>query len=207
MAHTLDSAAVARHSRRAQKAAACFIAAAFAFEWVVPAVARVDVKVEYDKKFDFASVRTWSWPGSGPGVVKMARTAEDDPEAARQRAEPVIVDAIETELKQRGLQQTRDASDLVVTYYLLLSTNMSAQTIGQFLPATTAWGLPPFEAATQSLKVMNRGSLVIDLSAKGTVVWRGLAQANIKMDVDEKRRQALIREAVRDLLRRYPRQR
>ena len=59
---------------------------------------------------------------------------------------------------------------------------MSTQTMGQFLPATTAWGLPPFPQATQSLKIMNRGSLVLDLSAKGTVVWRGVAQAKIKMD-------------------------
>jgi hypothetical protein len=102
------------------------------------------------------------------------------------------------------LQQTEAEPDLIVGYYLLLSTNMSAQTIGQFLPATTAWGLPPFAAATQSLKIMNQGSLVLDLSAKGTVVWRGLAQARIKLDADALQREALLRESVRDLLRRYP---
>jgi hypothetical protein len=52
--------------------------------------------------------------------------------------------------------------------------------------------------------MMNYGSLVIDLSANKTVVWRGLAQAKIKTDADDQRREALIREAVRDLLRRYP---
>ena len=51
---------------------------------------------------------------------------------------------------------------------------------------------------------MNQGSLVLDLSAKGTVVWRGVAQANIKIDADDKKREALLREGVRDLLRRYP---
>ena len=52
--------------------------------------------------------------------------------------------------------------------------------------------------------MMNRGSLVLDLSANGSVVWRGVAQANIKFDVDEKKRETLIREAVRDLLKRFP---
>jgi hypothetical protein len=101
---------------------------------------------------------------------------------------------------------TRAAADphLTVHYYLLLTTNMSAQTIGQFLPATTSWGLPPFAQATQSLEMMNSGSLVLDLSAKGTVVWRGVAQANIKMDATAKKREALLREAIRDLLRRFP---
>ena len=57
---------------------------------------------------------------------------------------------------------------------------------------------------TQSLTMMNRGSLVIDLSAKGAVVWRGVAQANVKFDADQNKRETLIREAVRDLLKRYP---
>ena len=52
--------------------------------------------------------------------------------------------------------------------------------------------------------MMNRGSLVLDLSAKGAVVWRGVAQANISFDADEKKRESLIREGVRDLLKRYP---
>ena len=43
-----------------------------------------------------------------------------------------------------------------------------------------AWGLPLFPQATQSLKVLNQGALVLDLSAKGAVVWRGVAQAQIK---------------------------
>ena len=67
-----------------------------------------------------------------------------------------------------------------------------------------SWGLPLFPQATQSLKVLNQGALVIDLSANGTVVWRGVAQAEIKMDTDFKKREALLREGVRDLLKRYP---
>lgn len=166
--------------------------------------ARVDVKVEFDKAFDFKSVRTWAWNPQGPGELKMARTKDDDPEVWRRRAEPIIVEAVATEMSRRGLQVTTAAPDLLVTYFLLLTTNMSTQSVGQFLPATAAWGLPPFAPATQSLEVMNAGSLVLDLSAKGTVVWRGVAQAKIKIDADDKRREALLREAVRDLLRRYP---
>lgn len=166
--------------------------------------ARVDVHVEFDKTFDFTAVRTWGWNPAGPGEVKMARTRDDDPDAMKAFAEPRIVETVETEMARQKLARADADPDLAVTYYLLLTTNMSTQTIGQFLPATTAWGLPPFAGATQSLKMMNRGSLVLDLSAKGIVVWRGLAQSNIKIDADVERREALLREAVRDLLRRYP---
>jgi len=108
------------------------------------------------------------------------------------------------EMKNRSLQQAASQPDLMLTYFLLLSTNMSAQTVGQFLPSTTAWGLPPFAPATQSLKMMNKGSLVLDLSAKGVVVWRGVAEAKVDFEADDKKREALIREGVRDLLKRYP---
>ena len=105
-----------------------------------------------------------------------------------------------TETASRGLRLATSAPDLTATYYLLLTTNMSTQEMGQFLPATVAWGIPPFAPATQSLTVMNRGSLVLDFSAGGKVVWRGVAQANIQTDADDKRREKLLREGVRDLL-------
>jgi hypothetical protein len=171
------------------------------------ALARVDVNIQFDEKFDFATVKTWAWSPSGYGDVKMARTQTDNPEAYRKMAEPIIVDAVTTELNARGLRSSETSAappDITVVYYLLLSTNVTAQTMGQFLPNTTAWGLPPFLATTQSFEVFNRGSLVLDLSSGSNVIWRGVAQSNIKPDADLKKRENVLREAIRDLLRRYP---
>jgi hypothetical protein len=165
--------------------------------------ARVDVTVEFDKTFDFTRVKTWAW-SQPPGDLKMARTRDDDPEAMRKTAEPVVLDAVAAEMPRRGMNAATTSPDLTLTYYLLLTTNLSAQTMGQFLPPTAEWGLPPFAPATQSLKMMNHGSLVLDFSSSDVVVWRGLARAQIKIGVEQKQREALIREAVRDLLRRFP---
>ena len=98
------------------------------------------MKVDFDKTFDFKKVKTWGWHPHGPGDVKMARTQQDDPEAMRKRAEPIIVDAVTTEMGRRGLTPAASAPDVTVIYYLLLTTNMSTQTIGQFLPATRRVG-------------------------------------------------------------------
>ena len=166
--------------------------------------ARVDVKIDFDKSFNFKAVKTWGWHADGPGEVKMARTQNDDPDAMNKLAAPPIIDTVTSEMTRLKLQQAPSDPDLAVHYYLLLTTNMSTQTIGQFLPGTLEWGLPLFPQATQSLKILNQGSLVLDLSAKGAVVWRGVAQAQIKPDADNKRREALLREGVRDLLKRYP---
>ena len=168
-----------------------------------PALARVDVKIDFDKNFNFTAVRTWRFDPAGNGDVKMARTQKDNPDAVKAVAEPIIVDAVNTEMQRLKLQ-TSDTPDLIVRYFLLLSTDQSAQTMGQFLPGTTAWALPPFQQTTQSLKVMNQGSLVIDLAGGGNVVWRGVAQAKLKFDTEFKKREAVMREAVRDLLKRFP---
>jgi len=166
--------------------------------------AKVNVKIDADKTFDFKSAQTWAWNPSGPGEVKMARSPDDDPEVARKHVEPIIVDAVNTEIGRRGLKAAASQPDLVLTYYLLLSIDAATQTVGQFLPGTTAWALPPFAPATQSMTMMNQGSLVLDLASKGTVVWRGVAQARISMDADDKKRESLIREGVRELLQKYP---
>jgi hypothetical protein len=167
-------------------------------------LARVDVKIDFDKTFDFKTVKTWGWAPAGPGEVKMARTQTDDPDAMKKVAEPPIVDAVTTEMTRLGLEKVEANPDVVVAYYLLLTTNMTAQTMGQFLPATMAWGLPLFPQATQSLKVLNQGALVLDLTAKSAIVWRGVAQSQIKIGTDMKKREAMLREGVRDLLKRYP---
>jgi hypothetical protein len=134
----------------------------------------------------------------------MARTQTDNPEGMNKVAAPPILDSVTSEMKRIGLQQAESDPDLAVHYFLLLTTNMSTQSMGQFLDGTVAWGLPLFPQATTSLKVLNQGSLVLDLSAKGRVVWRGVAQAQLKPDTDIKKREALLREGVRDLLKRYP---
>jgi Domain of unknown function (DUF4136) len=169
-----------------------------------PGAAGVDVRAEFDKKFDFGKVRTWAWNPAGAGEVKMARTPDDDPEVVRKRAEPIIKESVAAELASRKLQLSDANPDLTLTYYLLLTVGSSTQTLGQFLPPVAEWGLPPFTPQTQSLTVVERGSLVLDLSSDGRVVWRGIAQAKIKWEDDSARREALLREAVRDLLKRFP---
>jgi hypothetical protein len=164
----------------------------------------VDVQVVNDKMFDFRSVHTWGWNPSEAGRVMMARTKDDDAEGMKKRVDPIMRDAVSKEMTARGLKEASAKPDLTVAYYLLLSINTETQTVGQFLPATVMWGLPPFAPATQSFKVLNRGSLVLDMSAGDTIVWRGMAQADLAPDADGKKREARLREGVRDLLKRYP---
>ena len=103
-----------------------------------PLLRAVDTKVLYDKKFDFKSIRSWTWSPSGPGEIKMLVSAQDDPDAVKKRFEPVIMDAVNTQLTGRGYVKGEANADVRVTYYVLLSAGTSAQQMGQFLPGTVA---------------------------------------------------------------------
>ena len=178
------------------------VAAAFILSDAV--LARVKVQIDFDKAFNFKPVKTWRWNPEGAGDVKVGRNKNDDPAAFKARAEPIILSAVDAEMPKRGMTKADADANVTLTYYLLLTMNLGGQTMGQFLPGTVSWGLPPFAQVTQSLELMNQGALVFDFSAGGTVVWRGVARAEVKLDADEKRREALLREAVRDLLKRFP---
>jgi hypothetical protein len=166
--------------------------------------AAVKTRSEFDKTFDFRPVRTWAWHPDGAGQVIASRTQNDDPDAIKALAEPIIVSGVNAEMPKRGLSRSENAPDLQLRYYLLLSVGSSAQTVGQFLPSVAQWGLPPFAPATSSLEIIERGSLVLDLSAKSNVVWRGIAEAKIEMGLEQDKRRKLLEEAVREILKRYP---
>ena len=166
--------------------------------------AAVKTSADFDKAFDFTQAKTWGWNPKGAGDVIMARTPEDDAATVKPRAEPIILSAVAAEMPKRGLTLATATPDLVLTYYLLLTVNMSRQTMGQFLPPVAAWGIPPFAPATTAINAMEQGSLVLDLSAKGQVVWRGLGEAEINWTLNDNQRTALLREAVQKILERYP---
>ena len=171
--------------------------------------AGVKVRSQHDKTFDFRGLTTWAWHPDGAGDVRMAVTADDNPAAVKTRFEPVIIDAVQKEMASRGLT-VADASgtpQLYVNYYVLISTNQSRQTMGQFLPTVPEWGIPPFcYGATQSLKVFEEGSLVLDVTSAKTrlLIWRGMAVAELQRKVEPQERDTRLRAAIAEVVKKFP---
>jgi hypothetical protein len=161
------------------------------------------LRVDADKTVDFTAFKTWAW-SEGVGDIMMARTTKDDPEAMRQRAQPIIMDSVAANMPLRGLQESKTNPDLTLRYYMLLTIGTMNQQMGQFVPTVLDWGLPLFAPATTSYKVINSGALVLDIRAKEKVVWRAVAEAEIKMDADQKKREKLLADAVKQSLAKYP---
>jgi len=185
-------------------------AIAVAVSWLLAPVrfdaAKTDIKVDFDKKFSFTGLRTWTWRPDGKGDVRLAVSSRDDPAAVAARVDPVIIPAVEKEMTARGFTRAADGADLYVHYYALATVKQSAQIQGQFLPATTEWGLPPFAATTSSLEIYPVGTLLIDVTstAAGKIVWRGAAQRTINLERPDDERRKVLEQAIRDLLRRFP---
>ena len=171
--------------------------------------AGVKVRSQQDKDFDFRGLTTWAWHPDGAGDVRMALTAEDNPAAMKERFEPVIVDAVQKEMAGRGLTVAGASAtpQFYVNYYVLISTNQSRQTMGQFVPTVPEWGIPPFSyGATQSLKVFEEGSLILDVTSAKTrvLIWRGMAVAELQRKRTPQERDARLRAAIADVVKKFP---
>jgi hypothetical protein len=169
-------------------------------------IAGVKVQSQSDQTFAFATLKTWAWNPSGPGDVKVWVTAESDPAPVKRQVEPIIMQAVDEQLAKRNFTRAEERPDFFVTYYVLVTLGMSSQQLGQFLPSLSEWGVPPFTAPTTSLKIYPEGSLVLDVAAGSTdrVVWRGVAQSEVKPDASDAERTKRVRDAVKDLLEKFP---
>ena len=76
------------HVPRQSTIVALVAAATLAFT-VHTALARVDVKVEFDKTFNFKAVRTWGWNPAGPARSRWRARKTDDPDAMKKRGRTV----------------------------------------------------------------------------------------------------------------------
>jgi len=168
--------------------------------------ADVKVKTAQDKDFNFKGLKTYAWHPDGIGEVKVLQNTKDDPVDLKRRFEPIFVDALTQGLASRNLTLVTESPELYVNYYLLIGPGSSSQNMAMFLPPISYWGLPTFVPATTSLQIYEQGSLVIDVSSvsQGTIVWRGLAVAEVDRGRTEDERAQRIRDGIASLMKKFP---
>ena len=171
--------------------------------------AKIKVQAEGDPNFDFAAVKTWAWDAE-PGDVIMARTPKDDPAPVKAFVDPRIRKYVGAALTKIGrTEQTSGMPDVQLHYYVLVTIQSNSQYMGQFLPSTPYWGLPPFDAGTSALEVVTKGALVVDALLPGQkdnrqVVWRGIAQSTLEWAEKEDVRDKRLRDASDALIKKFP---
>ena len=173
----------------------------------VAVAAKVKVRVQHDKTFNFVGLKTYAWHPEGAGDVKMLQNTEDDPAKIKARLEPVIRQAVDEELAKRGMTLVASGTpDFYVNYYVLIGPGSSSQYQGQFIGAVPGWGLPDFMMSTTAFSAFEQGSVILDISAVSlkSVVWRAVAEAEIDRQRSDAERAKRIQDGVREMLKKFP---
>lgn len=186
-------------------ATAAAITAAWLGMAMAPEAKKIEIKTQHDKTVSFAGLKTWAWHPSGVGDVKLALTPDSDPARVRDRAEPVIVAAVEKEMAARGFTKAAGKPDVYVMYWLLGTIGQSSQYMGQFV-GLPEWGLLPFPASTTAVRAYPVGTLLLDVFAANgkDLIWRGAAQAEIDLERSPAERKQRLESAIRSLLQKFP---
>jgi hypothetical protein len=192
---------VTRHLPRVVAVALLMIAA------TTIATARADTKAQQDPKFDFTSLKTFGWR-TPPGEVKIWVTKESGARAepTRRQYEPVLMQAVETELIKRGYSRASGAApDFEFAYYVLITVGTASQYAGQFLDANAQFGIPLFAPQTTSLEVYPQGSIVLDAKAAGgPMIWRGIVEAKVETVASEAERSKRVQGFMKDVVSKFP---
>jgi hypothetical protein len=166
----------------------------------------IKITVQKAKEYQYENRRTWAWHPEESASVKVLQ-AVGDPEKIKGLMDPMIRPTVEQELAKRGFTQApSDKADFHVCYYLLIGPKYSSQYQGQFLPAVPEWGIPDFVQSTTALKVIEQGSLVVDVISTElkAVIWRGVAATEIDGRISQAERQERITKGVSGMLKDFP---
>jgi hypothetical protein len=167
---------------------------------------KIKITVQKAKQYRFEGRHTYAWHPEEPVSVKVLQSM-GDPEKIKAWIAPMVSPIVEQELARRGFTKVEaDKADFYVCYYLLVGPNYTSQYQGQFIGAIPAWGLPDFAMATTSLKVIDQGSLVVDVMSKElkATIWRGVAATQINGRLNDDERKVRFSKSIADMMKEFP---
>ena len=160
-----------------------------------------------DKNFDFTKLQTWDWSPTGAGEVKIIVHQNSKSEPVKRQYEPSLMKAVEDQLALRGYTRaTVTKPDFHAMYFVLVTVGQTSQYMGQFLPSYAQWGIPMFSPQTSALEVYPQGALLIDakLPDAPDMIWRGMVEAKVEMEISEAKRISRIQGFVKELISKFP---
>jgi hypothetical protein len=164
----------------------------------------MDVTSDFDPAADFRRYRTWDWmpdvgmPGSDSGVTDAMVRGQ-------------FQSAVADELLRRGFQLSLDDPDFRVAYHASLETKLRMTVVNEYYGYDylgsygSTWG-PAKQGQAALPEDYEQGTLLLDIVDAETrrLVWRGTVQAQVYRDLDAKKREERIREAVKKALAQFP---
>ena len=175
---------------------------------VVTLAADVKVKTDHDKQADFTLLRTYTWLPTPPFTMNMAPEARDERFEREALDAPIRASADNVlRAKKFTVAEPSAAPDFFIVYYVTVGVGMNAEVLGEHYGYLTGWGSPLMgTTATQSLRVIEHGTLVMDVlrGDRSTAIWRGTATGAVDRTRSGEQRLRALDGAVKKLLAKFP---
>ena len=177
---------------------------------VLAAAATLDagkIKVEaHRENVDFSTIKTYMWLPSPPPKTEIAPGVARDPMVVQKELEPTIMQTADRELAAHGWKRVESGADVQIVYYLAQGVTFNASTIGEYYQYATGYALvvSPLISPTDNIKVMEEGTLVIDVVQDRKAIWRGTASTTINRDNSDEKRLKTVSDAVKKLIEKLP---
>ena len=156
----------------------------------------ITVRTDHDTTADFSHLRTYGWLQKPSDVPR-------DPRIDNDLLDSRVHSAVNDELASKGFTESENP-DFRVTYHVMIQNQLDVQSF----PVAYGYGLGRVGAMSTDVRVeqYELGTLLLDVVDTRTneLVWRGSAQARIDPNRTPQERTKLIREAVHDMLARFP---
>jgi len=167
------------------------------------------IKVEARREnVDFSTIKTYVWlPSPPPRMDGVAPGVMRDPVAVQKELEPTILATADKELAAHGwTRMDGPGADVQVVYYLAHGVGFNASNVGEYYQYATGYALivSPLIAPTESVKVMEEGTLIIDVVQDRKAIWRGTASTTINRDHSDEKRIQTVMDAVKKLIDKLP---
>lgn len=177
---------------------------------VVAAAATLEagkIKVEAKREnVDFSAIKTYMWLPSPPPKTEIAPGVARDPLEVQKELEPTIRQTADRELAAHGWKRLDSGADVQIVYYLAQGVSFNASNLGEYYQYATGYALvvSPLISPTDSIKVMEEGTLIIDVVQDRKAIWRGTASGTINRDNSDEKRLKNVSDAVKKLIAKLP---
>jgi hypothetical protein len=190
-----------RMARVALALAACGLAVASI------AAQKIEIESNKDPNADFKALRTYSWLPSPPAPAHVAPGAVSNPNLTTEVLGPHIIAAADRELTSRGLKRVDEGeTDVRVVYYAALNVGMDSAVLGSYYQYTTGWALPLGVGPTTSVRLYERGTIIVDMVSRSTnkAIWRGSMATDVEQGKTLEKRIERINQAMKRVFERFP---
>ena len=174
-----------------------FIALGLFTAVLTAACATIDVNVDYDASAEFSSYRSY---GLLPEPPATGNLRADSP-LLHQR----IRMAIGKQLELQGYVAAADPQ-MLVGYHVSTRQKLDVRTVNSHGYSHWRRGRGRSVMTTTEVSEYEQGTLVIDIvdAARNTLVWRGAGEARLRSDPKPEQTSQRVREAVAEILGRFP---